>query len=94
MANSLAPHYLSDLLTFKHEIYGEGVGTRSSSKKTLWISNEIRTKSRMNAFVFSMSKLYNELPENITRASSVQAFKNRLKCHINSGKLPIPQNFL
>ena len=93
MINNLASHYLSDLITFKHEVYGEGVGTRSSAKKSLWISNEVRTKSRINAFVFSMSNLYNDLPEDIIAAKNVSAFKNRLKNHINSGELPLPQNF-
>ena len=94
MINDLAPHYLSDLITFKHEVYGEGVSTRSSSKKSLWISNEVRTKSRNNAFVFSMSNLYNDLPEEITTAKNVSSFKNRLKNYIKSGKLPLPHNFL
>ena len=85
-------NYLSDLITFKHEIYG--VGTRSSSKNTLWISNEVKTKARKNAFVFSMSKLYNDLPENIIAATSVNMFKNRLKIYIKTEKLTIPRNFL
>ena len=92
MINNLAPNYLSDLITFKHEIYG--VGTRSSSKNTLWISNEVKTKARKNAFVFSMSKLYNDLPENIIAATSVNMFKNRLKIYIKTEKLTIPRNFL
>ena len=92
MINNSAPDYLSDLITLKHEIYG--VGTRSSMKNTLWISNEIKTKARKNAFVFSMSKLYNDLPENIIGATSVNTFKNRLKIYIKNGKLAIPRNFL
>ena len=63
-------------------------------QKSMWISNEVRTKSRNNAFVFSMSKLYNDLPDDITTAKNVSAFKNRLKNHIKSGKLPLPQNFV
>ena len=92
MINNSSPDYLSDLITLKHEIYG--IGTRSSMKNTLWISNEIKTKARKNAFVFSMSKLYNDLPENIIGATSVNTFKNRLKIYIKNGKLAIPRNFL
>ena len=92
IVNGLAPNYLSDLITFTNEIHH--INTRSSSGKKIWICKDIKLKSRRSAFFFSMSTLYNNLPENITNSKSVDGFKDKIKKIISENKLNLPDHFL
>ena len=92
IANGFAPNYLSDLITFTNEI--RHVNTRSSRRNCIWISKDIKTKSRRNAFIFCMSNLYNKLPEDIITSASVNMFKGKLNKYICENKLTLPDHFL
>jgi hypothetical protein len=92
IANGRSPNYLSDLMTFTNEVHQ--VNTRSSRRNTIWISNDIKAKSRRNSFMFSMCTLYNTLPENIINSLSVEIFKTKLKKYISDNKLILPDHFL
>ena len=87
-----APNYLSDLVTFTKEIHQ--VNTRSSRMNAIWIGKDINAKSHRNSFIFSMSVLFNKLPENIINSVSAAMFKTRLKKHITENKLKLPDHFL
>ena len=91
IVNKKAPNYLSDLLTFTNEIHN--VHTRSANRNAIWIGKDIKTKSRRNAFFFSMSTLYNKLPENIISSKSVSTFKIKLNKLLSENKLAIPDHF-
>ena len=91
IVNKKAPNYLSDLLTFTNEIHN--VRTRSANRNAIWIGKDIKTKSRRNAFFFSMSTLYNKLPENIISSKSVSTFKIKLNKLLSENKLAIPDHF-
>ena len=92
IANGFAPNYLSDLITFTNEIHR--VNTRSSRRNCIWISKDIKTKSRRNALIFCMSNLYNKLPEDIITSASVNMFKDKLNKYICENKLALPDHFL
>ena len=92
IASGRAPNYLADLITFTNEIHQ--VNTRSSRRNAIWISKDIKLKVRRNAFVFTMSVLYNKLPENIINSVSVAIFKTKLKKYIIENKLSLPDHFL
>ena len=92
IVNGLAPNYLSDLITFTNEIHD--IQTRANIGKKIWIPKDVKTKARRNAFIFSMSTLYNKLPENIITAPSVNSFKSNIKKHMKNNKIAIPANFL
>ena len=92
IAKGLAPNYLSDLITFTKEIHQ--VNTRGSVRNSIWISKDIKIKTRRNAFFFSMSNIYNKLPENIIEAVSVKSFKLKLNKLIKDENLTIPEHFL
>ena len=92
IVNGQAPNYLSDLITFTDEIHH--INTRSSRRKKIWISKDIKLKSRRSAFFFSMCTLYNNLPENITNSKNVEIFKNKIKILISENKLNLPDHFL
>ena len=92
IVNKLAPNYLCDLLTFTNEIHS--ANTRSRRRNCIWIGKDIKSKSRRNSFFFSMSDLYNKLPEDIINSLSVVAFKAKLKKYIIDGNLTLPDHFL
>ena len=92
IASGCAPNYLADLITFTNEIHQ--VNTRSSRRNAIWISKDIKLKARRNSFVFTMSVLYNKLPENIINSVSVAIFKTKLKKYIIENKLTLPDHFL
>ena len=92
IVNGLSPNYLSDLITFTNEVHN--VNTRSSGGKKIWISKDIKAKSRRSAFIFSMSTLYNNLPENITNSKNVEIFKNKIKKLLSEKTLNLPDHFL
>ena len=92
IASGRAPNYLADLITFTNEIHQ--VNTRSSRRNAIWISKDIKLKVRRNAFVFTMSVLYNKLPENIINSVSAAMFKTKLKKYIIENKLTLPDHFV
>ena len=87
-----APHYLSDLITFTNEIHN--VNTRSSGRNLIWLDKDIKTKSRRHAFFYSISDLYNKLPENIISSSNVNSFKSKINKYIVSEDFTLPDQFL
>ena len=92
IASGRAPNYLADLITFTNEIHQ--VNTRSSSRNAIWISKDVKLKARRNAFIFTMSVLFNKLPENIINAVSAAMFKTKLKKYIIENKLTLPDHFM
>ena len=92
IAKGMAPNYLTDLITFTNEIHQ--VNTRSSRRNAIWIGKDVKIKSRRNAFIFSMSELYNKLPEDIITAVNVKIFKSKLNKHVRENKLILPDHFL
>ena len=92
IASGCAPNYLADLITFTNEIHQ--VNTRSSRRNAIWISKDIKLKARRNSFVFTMSVLYNKLPESIINSVSAAMFKTKLKKSIIENKLTLPDHFL
>ena len=92
IVNKLAPNYLSDLLNFTDEIHQ--TDTRSGRRNALWLGKDIKSKSRRNSFFFSMSNLYNKLPEDIISSKSVNSFKLKLNKYISQNKLDLPEHFL
>ena len=92
IVNGLGPNYLSDLLTFTKDVHQ--LNTRGSVNNTIWISKEIKSKARRNAFIYSMSIMYNKLPENIKSAISVNVFKSKIKKLIIENNLTPPEHFL
>ena len=85
ISSGRAPNYLSDLVTFTKEIHQ--VNTRSSRMNTIWIGKDIKTKSRRSSFIFSMSVLFNKLPEDIKNSVSAVMFKTKFKKLITENKL-------
>ena len=61
---------------------------------TIWIGKDIKTKSRRSSFIFSMSVLFNKLPEDIKNSVSAVMFKTKLKKLITENKLNLPDHFL
>ena len=92
VVNKIAPNYLSDLLTFTNEIHE--VYTRRRRRNCIWIGNDIKSKLRRNAFLYSMSDLYNKLPENVVESKSVSSFKNRINKLLSENKIAIPDHFV
>ena len=92
VVNRLAQNYLSNLKAFANEMYD--IKTRENTCKKIRIPNDIKIKARRNEFIFSMSKIYNKLPENIITAPSVNSFKSNIKKHMKNNKIAIPANFL
>lgn len=92
IANNLAPNYLSDLITFTNEVHQ--VNTRSSRRNCIWISKDIKSKSRRDSFFFSMSTLYNKLPENIISSIGAKTFKSNINKYISENKLVLPDHFI
>ena len=92
VVNGLSPNYLADLITFTNEVHQ--VNTRSRKKNIIWIPKNVKSKSRRNAFIFSMSTLYNKLPDNITKAVNVKSFKLKLNKLIKENKITLPENFI
>ena len=74
-----APNYLKDLITLTSEL--NMPQTRSQTRNTIYIPNEFRTEIRRKAFLFSMSSLYNTIPEEITKSITVNTFKGKIKKH-------------
>ena len=85
--NGLAPNYLSDSFTLTSEIHD--VNTRRA-KNSIWINKSITSKLHRKSYTFYMAKIYNDLPENIQKSVSVNAFKQAIKSYILSGKLVLP----
>ena len=92
IVNKLAPNYLYDLLTFTNEIHS--ANTRSRRRNCIWIGKDIKSKSRRNSFFFSMSDLYNKLPEDIITSKSVSTFKLKVNKYITDNKRSLPNHFL
>lgn len=92
ISKGMAPNYLTDLITFTNEIHQ--VNTRSRNRNVIWINKEVKINSRRNAFIFSMSNLYNKLPEDIITSPSVAIFKSKIKKYTSENKLILPDHFL
>ena len=92
ISTGAAPNYLCDLITFTRDIHQ--VNTRSSRRNAIWISKDIKTKSRRNSFIYSMSVLFNKLPENIINSVNAITFRTKFKKYIMENKLNLPDHFL
>ncbi len=81
--NGLAPSYVSDMLTIHHPVRN----LRSTSTECVLLkppsTRSIRTSTYGDrAFSSAAPKLWNELPENIRSAKTVDRFKSLLKTHL------------
>lgn len=85
--NGLAPNYLSDAFTLTNQIHN--VNTRRVNN-SIWINKSITSKIHRKAYTFYMSKIYNNLPENIKQSVSVNSFKHAIKSYIQSGMMVLP----
>ena len=92
VVNKTSPNYLSDLLTFTNDIHD--VCTRRRRRNCIWIGNDIKSKSRRNAFFYSISDLFNKLPENVIESKSVSSFKNKINELLSENKIVIPDHFI
>ena len=85
--NGLAPHYLSDNFTLTSEIHN--VNTRRASN-SIYINKNITSKIHRKSYSFYMAQIYNNVPENIQKSVSVNAFKHSITSYIQSGNLVLP----
>ena len=77
--HNLAPSYLSALLSFHHSARS---GLRSATDKTLLHIPRTTTVTDDNAFQSHAPRLWNQLPQTIRTAPSLETFKNRLKTYL------------
>jgi hypothetical protein len=73
--NGLAPNYLLDSFTLVKEIHS--VNTRRANSN-IYINKNISSKIHRQAYTFEMAKIYNNIPEDIKEAVSVNSFKNKI----------------
>ena len=85
--NGQAPQYFSNNFTLTSEIHN--INTRRANN-TIWINKYARSKLTRKSYSVYMAKIYNELPENLQKSVSTNAFKHALKSYILSGKLTLP----
>ena len=71
------PEYMANLLTKNRDVHS--YNTRNKDKFQL---NKHKTNSGIKTFAFSASKLYNNLPSNVTSAKLTCKFKNLYWKHI------------
>ena len=87
--HGLAPNYLSDSFTLSSEIHN--INTRRANTD-IYINKSIKSKLHRKAYTCYMAKIYNSIPEYIKLSVSVNSFKLKLKEHILSGKMVLPNN--
>ena len=83
--NGQAPHYLSELLSFKSD-HACSYNLRSSQDRLLLKLPQLKTKVTLGDRAFSCAapKLWNSLPIAIRQSQSVAVFKAQLKTHLFS----------
>ena len=74
--HGLAPNYLADSFSLVNEIHS--VNTRSSRNNDIWINKYASSKVHQNSYSVAMSKIYNRIPEEIKKCTSVNSFKKRI----------------
>ena len=74
--HGLAPNYLADSFCLVNEIHS--VNTRSSRNNDIWINKYASSKVHQNSYSVAMSKIYNRIPEEIKKCTSVNSFKKRI----------------
>ena len=85
--NSLAPDYLRDTVTLVSELHQ--VNTRQQNND-IWIDKEVKSKIHRRSFRFYISRLYNNIPENIKSCKSVKSFKHNIYKLLLNNDLVLP----
>ena len=76
-----APPYLAGELSRSADVQGRS-RLRSASSSQLVVRRTSRSTLGDRSFVVAGPRLWNNLPQHVTSASSLQVFKNRLKTHL------------
>ena len=76
-----APPYLAGELSRSADVQGRS-RLRSASSSQLVVRRTSRSTLGNRSFVVAGPRLWNNLPQHVTSASSLQVFKNRLKTHL------------
>ena len=82
-----APDYLRDSVTLVRELHK--VNTRQKNDN-IWIGKDIKSKLHRRSFRFYISRVYNEIPENIKNCKSVHSFKTNLLKYLANDVLVLP----
>jgi len=79
--HEIAPPYLADELRRSADVQGRS-RLRSASSSQLVVRRTTRSPLGDRFFVVAGPRLWNNLPQHATSASSLQVFKTRLKTHL------------